>query len=240
MILVRAAIAAFFVRILPAVDNRTTRTLITSIFCFYAIFMITYMFLNVFQCGDPLKKRYNYIPYCISGPIENNLPIVARIVTMVLDWVVTFLPILVIIRSTLSRKAKLSVIGLMLLAGAGSTLSVLSIVFNNLGLWFGPKSFGDFTVYSIFSLLENGVAIIVLSLAALRPLFQKYSEGDSQPRARSSASQCVWFTPGSMQNRATPAPANDDLIFLTQFKTEHEYTLPMRPNASRQGVAKYT
>lgn len=231
MVLVRAAIATFFLRVLPAVDNKITRLIITAIFWFYAGFMIAFMFLNVFQCGDPLKKRYGYSPVCVSAAIENNLPIVVRIVTMCLDWIVTLLPISVIFQSTLSRQAKLSVAALMLLAGTGSTVSVLSIVYNDLGLWNGPKSFGDFTLYSLFSLLENGLAIIVLSLAALRPLFQRCIKDSS---SAGSSRRSTWISPAPNVNSRMAGAADDDdgAILLSKFETDHQYQSPRRPNVA--------
>ncbi|KAF2151246.1 hypothetical protein K461DRAFT_280033 [Myriangium duriaei CBS 260.36] len=217
MVLIRAAIATFFLRVLPKEDNRAKRLIIHAIFWVYAVFMLTFMFVNVFQCGNPLKKEYNYRPYCLNGKAEDILPIVVRIVTMVLDWLMTMVPVVVVVRSaSLSIRSKLSVICLMLLAGAGSTVSVLTIVYNDLGTFHGPQSFSTFMIYTMLSLAENAVAIIVVSLAALRPLFRKIF-GNSSQSPRSSANQQIWFSQGATFRNAPPPAAAyhaDNVVLL--------------------------
>lgn len=244
MVLVRASIATFFLRILPPHENPKIRLIIKVVFWVYALFMFIFMFLNVFQCGDPLKKSYAYKPFCINGNAEIILPWVVRVSTMVLDWVITILPVIVVIRSTLSLRSKLSVICLMLLAGAGSTFSVLTIVFNNLGSFYGPKSFGDFVIYSILSLLENSVAIMVVSLAAMRPLFRKIFHGSAASR-RSSADEAIWFSP-EMALRGPPPPPTppiehaSNVVFLTPFVVSDDKTaLPQGPHPVYHRQSKF-
>ncbi|KAF2157492.1 hypothetical protein K461DRAFT_289803 [Myriangium duriaei CBS 260.36] len=231
MVLIRAAIATFFLRVLPA-EKKAMRMVIIAIFWIYAVFMLIFMFVNVWQCGNPLSKKYGYHPHCLDGQAEEILPIAVRIVTMVLDWIMTMVPVIVILRSALSRRSKISVTCLMLLGGAGSTISVLTIVYNDLGSFYGPKSFADFIIYSILSLLENAVAIMVVSLAALRPLFRRLSDGASRSRASSSTSEQIWFGPGAVVRVTEPAGGyhEDNVVLLDRVNVDGRVDAPKHPN----------
>ncbi|KAF2157848.1 hypothetical protein K461DRAFT_25260 [Myriangium duriaei CBS 260.36] len=176
-ILVRGAIATFFLRALPQYEHTVARIGIIATFWLYAVFMVIFTFINIFQCGDPLATSWEYSPPCLNYAAMEALPIVARVLTMVLDWVMTLVPVIVVVRSAMSRRDKITVVCIMVLAGAGSTLSILSIVYNSLGIISYPDTFPGWMVYTIFVLWENGAAILVVSLAAMRPLFQKIVDG---------------------------------------------------------------
>ncbi|GAM86559.1 hypothetical protein ANO11243_045730 [Dothideomycetidae sp. 11243] len=217
-VLVRGAIATFFLRALPKVEHTGPRIAIITIFWFYAVFMTVFIFINMFQCGNPFAESWAYTPPCLSYSAMEALPIVARVLTMVLDWLMTLTPVIVVLRSAMSRRDKVSVISIMVLAGIGSTLSILSIVFYRLGNLADPDTFPGFMVYTIFTLWENGAAIIAVSLAAMRPLVSRIVEGTP------------WSGPGGLSIPLSPGVDdgnakfngrfNDNVVHLDKFEVE--------------------
>ncbi|GAM83030.1 hypothetical protein ANO11243_010160 [Dothideomycetidae sp. 11243] len=183
-VLVRAAIATFFLRVMPKITNKYPRYIIIVVFWLYAIFMVIYAFIDLWACGNPTSEGYVYYSttVCQLGAAMEYLPIVLRVLTMVLDWVMTLVPLVMIIKSQMSTRNKISVCCVLVIAGIGSITSVLTIIFNNLGYASSPIGIANFCIYSIFSLWENTTGIMAISLAAMRPLFDKLREAPKRPK----------------------------------------------------------
>ncbi|KAF2152191.1 hypothetical protein K461DRAFT_321244 [Myriangium duriaei CBS 260.36] len=184
-ILVRAAVATFFLRALGVFECLTARVIIIATFWVYAIFTTASTFVNVFQCGNPLNadtfiSEYDCLPVgVLYGMIRTN-----RILNVSLDWVMTLMPVLLVAKSALRWEDKISAIGVLVLAGAGSIISVVGIAFVQLGEITWPSDIPHSFIFTLFSVWENAAVIIVLSLAAMRPLLKVYL------RSRKSAQRC--------------------------------------------------
>lgn len=173
--MVRAPIAAFFLRALPKYKYRWQRRTIIGLVGIYALFMTVVTFVNVYQCGNPLDWETSAGPTCLNYTAMAVLPVVSRAFTMVLDWLMTILPVRIVWKSAMARRSKISAASILILAGGGSTVSVLRMVYNYYGAMGGPLNYPGFTIWMILALWENAAAIIVVSLAAMRPLVEKLS-----------------------------------------------------------------
>lgn len=172
LILVRAAIAAFFLRLLPDYGYRWQRWVIIASFWIYASFTLSYGFAVLFACGDPLDVA-NPDPTCISLGAQNALALASPILTSIMDWLLTILPAFIIFRGLMSTRDKFSVIFMMLLGGIGSIISIVRIPFLDLGIMGGADQFGNLSVYLVLQVWENAVGILAISLAALKPLIKE-------------------------------------------------------------------
>ncbi|KAF2157847.1 hypothetical protein K461DRAFT_290121 [Myriangium duriaei CBS 260.36] len=212
-ILVRGAIATFFLRALPRFEHSKQRITIIATFWIYAIFMIIFCFLNMWQCGNPTNTGWAHaFDTCQFTNAMTILPIFVRVLTMILDWVMTLVPNYVVLRSSMTPRAKATVVGLMVLAGIGSTTSVLSIVYNDFGDIEYPSDVPNFIRYTIYSLWENGAGIMVVSLAAMRPLFGKIKENIRRTNsAYQDQAQDVMYIDSAPTMNESEAGVKDDM-----------------------------
>ncbi|KAF2228313.1 hypothetical protein BDZ85DRAFT_246696 [Elsinoe ampelina] len=178
LVLVRIAIAAFFLRVLPApAFNWQRYTIIISV-GLYTLFSIIYNFVQLFSCGDPLDVR-NPDPKCLDLDAMNALALVSTILNMLIDWLLTLLPATVIYKSSMSWRNKCQVMAVMMLGAVGSIISIVRIPFLDLGILVGEHQWANLSTYFVLALWENSVAMAAISAAALKPLMRKWFPSDS-------------------------------------------------------------
>ncbi|KAF2156333.1 hypothetical protein K461DRAFT_318908 [Myriangium duriaei CBS 260.36] len=180
-ILVRASVATFFLRAIPQFEHTLPRIIIIVIFWLYASFVTANTFVNVWQCGNPADSgafdSYYTDPTCLPDGVVIGMGKTAKYLNVALDWIMSLVPCFLVFQSSLQRKAKISAIGILILAGAGSSISVLGIVEFRSATVSYPSDLPHNFIFTLFNLWENGAAIIALSLAALRPLFERVRIG---------------------------------------------------------------
>ena len=175
-VLVRAAIATLFLRSLPSTTHKKQRIIIISLFWIYTGMMVAQTFVDMFQCGNPTHTSFYYFEtaVCIPGPTLVSIFIASGCLTTALDWLMTLVPILLVIRSNIARKAKISAILVLCLAGSGSVFAILSVANPKLIYFTYPCDVPGFVLYILLRLIENGFGIMAVSLAACRPLLERF------------------------------------------------------------------
>ncbi|KAF4548383.1 Hypothetical protein D9617_28g064890 [Elsinoe fawcettii] len=173
LVLIRIAIAAFFLRVLPApAFNWQRYTIIISV-GLYSLFSMTYNFVQLFSCGNPLDVR-NPEPHCFDLNAMNTLALVSTVLNMLIDWLLTLLPATVIYRSSMTWRNKCQVMGVMSLGAVGSIISIVRIPYLHLGIFAGADQFANLSIYFVLALWENAVAMAAISAAALKPLMRMW------------------------------------------------------------------
>ncbi|GAM86917.1 hypothetical protein ANO11243_049380 [Dothideomycetidae sp. 11243] len=179
-ILAKAAIATFFLRAIPAFTNPVHRWTIIILFWSYASYTLAFSFIVMWQCGDPTITGWlpSLAASCMSVAVLIPISTTAKVFTLSLDWLMTLVPALLVWRSSLRLSAKLSAIAILSLAGAGSVLAICSIALDNIyDVVNYPSDLRHASEYFLFGLWELGASLIVVSLAATRPLVRKWLSG---------------------------------------------------------------
>ncbi|KAF2154421.1 hypothetical protein K461DRAFT_277540 [Myriangium duriaei CBS 260.36] len=178
-VLIRVAIAAFFLRIIPNHDlHRPQRLTITIASYLYALFMVTSSFTILFQCGSDVTGS-NPASVCMDPDALSYLIDTLLVSTTIIDWLMTLIPLAIVARSAMPTRAKLLAMAVILLGALGSVISIIRIPFNDLGFVSGPLDLGHYITWLLLALLENCMGIIAISLAALRPLFRRVFRDDA-------------------------------------------------------------
>ena len=185
LILIRGAFAAFFLRAIPQHEYKLERRIMIGTFAVYGLFTFANCFLNLFQCGDVGKITSPYSP-CLDANMLNSMGLACTAFNVAIDWIMTLVPVVVIWKSTMTMRTKISALLIVMLGAASSIISVIRIPTNSLGAYFGPEQLGDFLIYLDLAMAENWVAILAISLAAMKPLVRKYLDGNSERRASRS------------------------------------------------------
>lgn len=174
-ILVRAAIATFFLRSLPAETHRKQRWIIIILFWIYVALTITQMFTDMFQCGNPTNTGFYWYMNgtCMDGNILIAIFRTVGIYTVALDWAMTLVPVVLIWRSSLPVRAKWTSTGILCLAGSGSLIAIFCVAYPNIISVGYPSDLPVFNEYIMLRMGENGLGIMAVALAATRPLWSK-------------------------------------------------------------------
>ncbi|GAM83043.1 hypothetical protein ANO11243_010290 [Dothideomycetidae sp. 11243] len=188
---IRAAIACFFLRVVPAFSHPGPRWAIIITLSLYTAYMVAYMFFDIFQCGNPTAKGYEAFmtEVCVEYSAQYALPFVARLITVLLDWFMTLVPVVLVLRSNMRLPEKISTIAILCLAGAGSILALLSMVLTRYSELSWPSDEPHANIYTIIRTFENASGIIVVSLAGMRPLFVRLHERYSRDRSGATGGQ---------------------------------------------------
>ncbi|KAK6004975.1 hypothetical protein QM012_007754 [Aureobasidium pullulans] len=171
-ICLKISLAFFFLRFLI---TRWSRHIVWISVILYTIIAVAMLFLVVFECGIPR----NYVikqtsGKCVSFRVQSCVGYVHGALNALTDWVFPLLAIQFLVRTKLSRMAKVSCCAILLLAVVGSVASIVRTVYIPR---FGPGG----NIYAknidplIWTLIEGALGIIAASLATLRPLFQRCS-----------------------------------------------------------------
>ncbi|GAB7355681.1 hypothetical protein MBLNU459_g6385t1 [Dothideomycetes sp. NU459] len=183
-IALKLSLAVFFYRI---VQERSQKMVIIVAMSIYASYSTAYFLVGVFQCGVP--KVFNFIEgsKCLSWDhVLGPMSYIGGVLNALVDWIFIITPLIVILQSMIRTRAKVSVCLLILLGSLGSIASVARIP-----LIYGLKTtqslhyFNIIIPIALLSLAENGIGIIAISLAALRPLMSRCFERTKRTTNRS-------------------------------------------------------
>jgi hypothetical protein len=225
--MVKWALAAFFLRILEA---KVHKRIIKGVVIVYTIYMGAFLLAIVFDCGKPDAQAYILQKHCINWPhILAPLNYISVILNTVVDWIFTLLPVSVILKLKMTKRAKISVCSLMVLALLGSVVSIIRTPFvKNIDPRDNNKFFKSMAPIAITSLLESTIGILTISLAACRPLFGKWLENARTRLATranngtgSALSQPSWNARDNKDTTALNGLGQD--IDLKQITVVHEY-----------------
>ncbi|THY34675.1 hypothetical protein D6D00_00022 [Aureobasidium pullulans] len=171
-VVLKISLAFFFLRFLIV---RWARYVVWISVVVYATVATMMFFLVVFECGIP----GNYVMKqatgkCVSFRILSITGYIHGGLNALTDWVFPVLAIHFLIQTKMSRAAKASCCGILLLAVVGSIASIVRTVYI-------PEIGPGGNIYSrsmkplIWTMIEGALGIIAASLATLRPLFQRCS-----------------------------------------------------------------
>ncbi|KAF2154490.1 hypothetical protein K461DRAFT_305522 [Myriangium duriaei CBS 260.36] len=176
---VRLAYAAFYLRVLPPELEHLLwhRWIIIVSVTAYALFQILYAFLYLFACGNPINAT-DPNASCLEEEVLVTMFHASYYGDAALDWMMTLIPISVIWKTTMNKRAKLSVILILLLGCFAGGLAIAIIILSRSSGWelTNAEDKRRSIVINILATFETQVAIVCLSLAALRPLFKKLME----------------------------------------------------------------
>ena len=178
-IFLKLSLAVFFFRV---VVERWQRWVIIVTATVYTVYTLAYLFVSVFQCGDPshflFRKQEDR---CLSWSIIAPMNWLHGSLNAAGDWIFAILPIFMLVKSQLPRRTKISVCFILMLGALGSVASLVRLSFFR-----GLQSDNFFTQavdISIASVIEPGLGIIAGSLVTFRPLLKLARE-----KTRSGAS----------------------------------------------------
>lgn len=197
--MVKAALAAFFMKILPR--NCWQRLTLIVSFWVFAAFTLVYAFVTLFQCGSPTESLSDPNAWCMDVKDLTDVAYASAAFNMGMDWLMTLMPVTAIWNANMSRKLKTSVIFVMSLGALGSIISLVRIPFIGLALFDGSlEGFRKVTPFLFLALWENCMGIMAVSLAALRPLFKKaLGDGSTMASTRGRATPLKSLTHLSQQ-----------------------------------------
>ena len=182
----RAAYAVFYLRAVPKeLDLKWHRYTIVVSFWIYSLYQGANIFINLFQCGNPANLLNCDAPNvtCISQHVRGILIDVTYVLDALVDWIMAAIPISVVYKSALTRRTKYSVYFLLALGCFAGVLAVATIpISKSDGVNGGATDLSAAIKADITATAETLVAIMCLSLAALKPLFRKCLEGRERSR----------------------------------------------------------
>ena len=96
-----------------------------------ALYGLCYVFIVLFQCGDPAKLADSFLgsPKCLPGPFLLTTGYLYGTINVIADWTFVLIPISVLVDSDLDRKSKISVSIVMALGAVGSVSSIMRMVY---------------------------------------------------------------------------------------------------------------
>ncbi|KAL6707453.1 hypothetical protein ACN47E_004023 [Coniothyrium glycines] len=174
--LLKISLGLFFLRILT---KRWQVRIFHAILGTSATYGLFYVFVTIFQCGDPAKVADSLLasPKCLPGPLLLTTGYLYGGLNVIADWTFVLIPISVLVDSNLDRRSKISVSIVMALGAVGSVSSVMRMV-NLHGLALTGNGLSPTSIKAtIWATAEPGTGIIAASIAVLRPLFRKIATG---------------------------------------------------------------
>lgn len=198
-VLIRAAIAWFFLRVF---SNRgvfhNLRIAMISIFVLYATYEVVIAFVTLMQCGASSVSDLdgeNANAVCLNTYTLANVALASLVLTTATDWLMTLIPAVIVFRSTMEPRQKVSTMCVILLGAVGGAVSIVRIPFNSLGNTFSPADVPGYCEWFVLAIAENWFGLTAISLAALKPLFKKVQSAhasdnsDTQLFARQQSTQ---------------------------------------------------
>ncbi|KAF2156124.1 hypothetical protein K461DRAFT_265558 [Myriangium duriaei CBS 260.36] len=212
-VLIRAAIATFFLRIIPSTRAyRPHRIIMMSAFSIYSMIMIIGPFLALFACGTHWREiDYEVSEVCLdSSAIEHTLK-AGIVLTAASDWLMVLIPMVIVYKSALSHRTKVPAMMVIALGALGSVTSIVRIPLTYLAGVDGPQDLGHYMIYIVLALYDNCIAIMAICLAALRPLLQKYRRDGTTTHTNTGFQS-------SRRDERTTARDKNNIMYLTEFQ----------------------
>jgi hypothetical protein len=126
--LLKISLGLFFLRVLT---KKWQRSLFHVILVVSAVYGILYVFVSIFQCGDPAKLADSLrgSKKCLPRAFLLGSGYVYGILNIIADWTFVLIPIVVLLDSEIDRRSKISVSIVMALGAIGSVSSVFRMVY---------------------------------------------------------------------------------------------------------------
>lgn len=131
----KISLGLFFLRLLT---KKWQRILFRAIIALSACCGFVYIFVAIFQCGDPAELAESVLGSRMCAPEWFLLSSGYLYGTMnvIADWIFTLIPIMILMDSDMDRRSKISVGIVIAFAAVGSISSILRMVYLK-GLLFG-------------------------------------------------------------------------------------------------------
>ncbi|KAG9944266.1 hypothetical protein KCU85_g8058, partial [Aureobasidium melanogenum] len=184
----KLSMAFFFLRI----PNRPLhRWIIIISVTISVLFNLILLGISIGQCGNIATINLDNL-HCLSWSIQGPLNYFCAALNAAVDWIFAILAIYIVSGLSLDTRSKASVYFIILLASAGSIVSVVRIPYIP-GLRLDTNYYSrqnDIIAYT--SLIESAIGIIVASMSVMRPLAARIAQKakialSSGSRSRSSA-----------------------------------------------------
>ncbi|RAR09031.1 importin subunit beta-1 [Stemphylium lycopersici] len=171
----KVSLGLFFLRVLTKRWQKIIFHVILAVSATYGLF---YVFIVLFQCGNPVHLADNLLnpsaTHCLPEALRLTTGYTYGIINVIADWTFVLIPISVLVDSELDRRSKISVSIVMGLGAVGSVSSILRMVYlDGLSLSTMNGLSPESVKATIWATAEPGTGIIAASIAILRPLFRK-------------------------------------------------------------------
>ncbi|GAM91420.1 hypothetical protein ANO11243_094700 [Dothideomycetidae sp. 11243] len=183
-IFLKASLGIYFMRI---VSKKWEKRTIAGLLTVYEMYTFAFLFYGIFQYGAPTAKDILLqwkAPHALPEATSAPLNYLYAALNILVDFVFTIIPIVVVAKAMMPRRAKISVSILILLGSVGSVVSVARIYY--LPVIFKTFTFSGIEILGVISLAESAAGIIAISLAACRPLFKSFFEKTSSKGSKSN------------------------------------------------------
>ncbi|KAF2119835.1 hypothetical protein BDV96DRAFT_312197 [Lophiotrema nucula] len=210
----KISLGLFFLRVLT---KRWQILIFRVVLYISAIYGVFYVFIAIFQCGNPGKFLDSLIDQrrCLPTAFLLFTGYTYGVINVIADWTFVLIPIFVLVDSDMDRRSKVSVSIVMALGAVGSVSSILRMVYLR-GLLFNGKHLSDAVRATIWATAEPGTGITAASIAILRPLFRKI-KSDVQDKVSKHSSANSWS--GTRATRNHSRYSHDSTITLTSVTT---------------------
>ncbi|EKD13001.1 uncharacterized protein L3040_007084 [Drepanopeziza brunnea f. sp. 'multigermtubi'] len=177
-VLVKWVVGLLLLRICS--HQRWQRNTIRTLLAIITVFNVFYIFTVIFQCWPIPYYWYIYTPSehnrikgsCNSHPLATIPTYVSMALNVVADWTLALLPVSVVWKSSMDRKTKASVVGILAIGSIASLATVTRIPYAR-QLLDKPDYLYNFTDLAIWSTVEIGLGLGASSLATLKPFFRQ-------------------------------------------------------------------
>jgi hypothetical protein len=126
----KISLGLFFLRVLTKKWQRLLFKVILTIGGVYGLF---YLFIVLFQCGDPAHIADNVFAgsknRCLPEMIRLTCGYIYGVINVLSDWTFVLIPITVLMDSDLDRRSKMSVSMVMALGALGSVSAIMRLVY---------------------------------------------------------------------------------------------------------------
>jgi len=162
--------AFFFLRI---ANRRTHRWIIKTTVSVCLVSNLALIAVSISQCGDIATIDLDHL-HCLSWTIQGPLNYFCASLNALVDWIFAALAIYIVQGLVLDTRSKFWVSCIILLATAGSIVSVVRIPYIP-GLRLDTSYYSQKNdVIAFTSLIEAAVGIIAASMSVMRPLLLKF------------------------------------------------------------------
>lgn len=205
----RISLGLFFLRVLTKRRQTLIFHIILGVSAMYGVF---YVFVTIFQCGNPINLADSFLDKnrCLPKVFILTTGYIYGILNVVADWTFVLIPIAILIDSDIDRRSKISVSIVMALGAIGSISSIFRLLYLE-GLFLDGGVSPSSIKATIWATTEPGTGIIAASVAIWRPLFRKIA---SDVRDKVEVYQSRKASLPSLMLKAG-TPAHDDTIALT-------------------------
>ncbi|KAK8131839.1 hypothetical protein PG999_000012 [Apiospora kogelbergensis] len=156
--------------------QRWQRITIIFLMVLVGLVQIFYLFIAIFQCTPVPFYWYRYTAgtpvtgHCLNPTLATIPTYVSIFLGVVSDWFLALLPITLVRKIEMERKAKISIVGILAIGSMASLANVVRIPYAK-QLLSSPDYLHNFTDLAIWSIIECALGLTATSLATLRPLF---------------------------------------------------------------------